>query len=104
MMNVKETQAWLDRQIAKLYCDLEVAESVHKSEFEADRIRDNISKYKEVKRSIKVLGKFIGFYLVSSFDEDKNKIVLELDIGGNDVQEIEKYVNDCMDELYNERK
>lgn len=65
---------------------------------------DNIVLLKELVRDLKVLGKFLGYYLVSTYDENRNKIVLDLDCDSEDVQEIEKYVDECMDDFYSEKE
>lgn len=62
-------------------------------------LNDNIVLYKELVRDLGVLGKFIGYYLVGSYD-DKNNIMLELNCNSEEVQEIEKYANECMDDYY----
>lgn len=63
-------------------------------------LNDNIVLYNELVKDLSVLGKFIGYYLVGSYDENKNNIILELNCNSKEVQEIEKYADECMDDYY----
>lgn len=96
MKTVKEKLELLDKEIVKLQCDLEVITS----EFQVAKIQQKIDFLEELKKDISVLGKFLGWYLVGSYDEDKNVIRLELPCNSKDVVEIENYVNTLMDDFY----
>lgn len=96
MKTVKEKLELLDKEIVKLQCDLEVMTS----EIQIVKIQQKIDLLEELKKDISVLGKFLGWYLVGSYDEDKNTIRLELPCNSEDVIEIENYVNTLMDDLY----
>ena len=96
MKTVSEKLELLDKEIVKLQCDLEVMTS----EIQIAKIQQKIDLLEELKKDISVLGKFLGWYLVGSYDEDKNMIRLELPCNSEDVIEIENYVNQLMDDLY----
>ena len=96
MTTVSEKLELLDKEIVKLQCDLEVMTS----EIQIAKIQQKINLLEELKKDISVLGKFLGWYLVGSYDEDKNMIRLELPCNSEDVIEIENYVNQLMDDLY----
>lgn len=97
MKTVKEKIELLDKEIIKLQCDLEVMTS----EIQIAKIQQKIDLLEELKKDISVLGKFLGWYLVGSYDEDKNMIRLDLPCNSEDVVEIENYVNQLMDDFYN---
>lgn len=97
MKTVKDKIELLDKEIVKLQCDLETATN----EIQNSKIESKIQLFEELQRDLKILGKFIGYYLVSTYDEVKNKIILDLDCNSAEVQEIEKYVDECMEGLYN---
>ena len=58
---------------------------------------DNIALYDELIRDLTILDKFIRSYSTSTYDENKNKIVLELDCNTAEIQEIENYFSDYTD-------
>lgn len=100
MKTVKDKIELLDKEIVKLQCDLEMATN----EIQNSKIESKIQLFEELQRDLKMLGKFLGYYLVSTYDESKNKIILDLDCNSKDVQEIEKYVDECMDDFYSEKE
>lgn len=100
MKTIKEKLELLDKEIVKLQCDLEVITS----EFQIAKIQQKIDFLEELKSDVSVLGKFLGWYLVGSYDEEKNVIRLELPCNSEDVVEIEKYVNQLMDDYYNNKE
>ncbi|MBO7078177.1 MAG: hypothetical protein J6W64_00010 [Bacilli bacterium] len=100
MKTVKDKLELLDKEIVKLQCELEITTN----EIQQYKLEEKIKLFEELQRDLKVLGKFLGYYLVSTYDENKNKIILDLDCNSEDVQEIEKYVDECMDDLYNNKE
>ena len=59
---------------------------------------DNIAFYEELIRDLVILNKFVEFYIVGTYD-DKDHTVLNLECGNKDVQDIEEYISDCIDDV-----
>ena len=96
MMTILEKINFLDAKIKTL----QIIGKKAQEEDDNDKLIyciDNIAFYEELMRDLVILNKFVEFYMEGTYD-DKDHIVLNLECGNKDVQDIENYISDYLEE------